>query len=106
MGTKLLQSCPTLGLWTLALQVSLSMGFSRQEYLSGLPCLPPGDLPDPGIKPASLMSPALAGGFFTTITAWEAHRETTFSIRKGFPTALFWFCQPRLKASANVVVTA
>jgi len=51
------------------------------------------------------MSPALAGGFFTTITAWEAHRETTFSIRKGFPTALFWFCQPRLKASANVVVT-
>jgi len=38
------------------------MRFSRQEYWSGLPCPPPGDLPDPGIKPASLMSPALAGG--------------------------------------------
>ena len=45
---------------------SSSMGFSRQEYWSGLPCLPPGDLPNTGIKPASLMSPALAGGFFTT----------------------------------------
>jgi len=42
------------------------MGFSRQEYWSGLPCSPPGDLPDPGIEPTSLMSPALAGGFFTT----------------------------------------
>ena len=39
----------------------LSMGFSRQEYWSGLPCPPPGDLPDPGIEPAS---PSLAGGFF------------------------------------------
>ena len=41
-------------------------GFSRQEYWSGLPCCPPGDLPDPGIEPESLMSPELAGGFFTT----------------------------------------
>jgi len=49
------------------------MGFSRQEYWGGLPCPPPGDVPDPGIKPASLMSPALAGGFFTTNTTWEAH---------------------------------
>ena len=47
------------------------MGFSRQEYWSGLPCPPPGDLPNPGIKPASLMSPALAGGLFTTGAAWE-----------------------------------
>ena len=38
------------------------MGFSRQEYWSGLPCLPPGDLPDPGIKPSSLASPALQVG--------------------------------------------
>ena len=53
-------------LWTVAHQAPLSMGFSRQEYWSGLPCLPPGDLPDPGIEPGSLMSPALAGGFFTT----------------------------------------
>ena len=42
------------------------MGFSRQEYWSGLPFPSSGDLPDPGIKPASLESPALAGGFFTT----------------------------------------
>ena len=42
--------------WTVALQDPLSMGFSRQEYWSGLPCPPPGDLPDPGIEPESLMS--------------------------------------------------
>ena len=53
-------------LWTVAHQTPLSMGFSRQEYRSGLPCPPPGDLPDPGIEPASLMSPGFAGGFFTT----------------------------------------
>ena len=52
--------------WTVACQAPLSMGFSRQEYWSGLPCPPPGDLPDPGIEPSSLMSPASAGGFFTT----------------------------------------
>ena len=50
-----------------------SMGFSRQEYWSGLPCPPPGDLPDPGMEPTSLMSPALKGGFFTTSITWEAH---------------------------------
>ena len=42
----------------------LSRAFSRQEYWSGLPCPPPGDLPDPGIEPTSLRSPALAGRFF------------------------------------------
>ena len=52
--------------WTVARQASLTMGFSRQEYRSGLAFPPPGDLPDPGIKPAPLTSPALAGGFFTT----------------------------------------
>ena len=52
--------------WTVACQAPLSIGFSRQEYWSGLPCLPPGDLPSPGIEPASLTSPALARGFFTT----------------------------------------
>ena len=50
---------------TVALQALLSMGFSRQEYWSGLPFPSPGDLPDPGIEPASLVSPALVGGFFT-----------------------------------------
>ena len=59
-------------LWTVAHQAPLSMGFSRQEYWIGLPCLPPGDLPDPGIEPMTLMSPALAGGFLTTSAAWEA----------------------------------
>ena len=48
------------------------MGFSRQEYWSGLPCPPPGDLPDPGIEPAPLISPALAGRFFTTSATREA----------------------------------
>ena len=57
--------------WTIACQ-TLCMGFSRQEYWSGLPSPPAGDLPDPGIKPASLLSPALAGGFFTTSATWEA----------------------------------
>ncbi|XDA85718.1 hypothetical protein R6Z07M_015453 [Ovis aries] len=48
------------------------MGHSRQEYWSGLPCPLAGDLADPGIKPASLTSPALAGEFFTASTTWEA----------------------------------
>ena len=52
--------------WIVAHQAPLSMGFSRKEYWSGLPFPPPGDLPDPGIKPKSLVAPALAGGFFTT----------------------------------------
>jgi len=59
-------------LWTVACQASLSMGFSRQEHWNGLPCSPPGDLPHPRVKPAFLMSPALAGGFFTASTTWEA----------------------------------
>ena len=58
--------------WTVAHQAPLSMGFSRQGYWSGLPCLPPGDPPDPGIKLGFLASPALAGGFFTTSATWEA----------------------------------
>ena len=56
------QLCVTL--WTAAHQAPLSMGFFKQEYWSELPCPPPGDLPDPGIEPTSLMSPALPGGFF------------------------------------------
>ena len=59
-------------LWTVAGQAPLSLGFSRQEYWSGLPFPAPGDLPDPGIEPVSLMSPALADGFFTTSAIWEA----------------------------------
>ena len=59
-------------LWTVAHQAPLSVGFSRQEYWSELPCPPPGDLPSPGIERASLTSPALGGGSFTTRATWEA----------------------------------
>ena len=59
-------------LWTIIHHAPLSMGFSRHKYWSGLPCPPPGDLPDPGIKPTCLMSPAL-GGFFTTNATGKAH---------------------------------
>ena len=64
-------------LWTVARQAPLSMGSSRQEYWSGLPCPPPGDLPNPGIKPTSLESPALAGGFFTTSLWGRTELDTT-----------------------------
>ena len=57
--------------WTIACQDPLSIGFSRQEYCSGLPSPPPEVLPDPGIEPTSLTSPALAGRFFTTSATWE-----------------------------------
>ena len=53
-------------LWTIACQAPLSMGLSEQGYWSGLPCGPPGDLPDPG------MEPALASRFFTTSATWKA----------------------------------
>ena len=53
--------------WTGAYQAPLSMEFSSQGYWSGLPFPPPGDLPNPGMKPTSLLSPALGGGFFTTV---------------------------------------
>ena len=53
-GGLVAKSCLTLATpWTVAFQAPLSMGFSRQEFWSGLPCLPPGDLPDPGIEPRS-----------------------------------------------------
>ena len=61
--------------WTVAHQASLSMEFFRQEYWSGLPFPPSRDLPDPGIKPTSLESPALAGRFFTTCATWEAQGQ-------------------------------
>ena len=66
--------------WTLAHQDPLSMGFFRQECCSGLPCPPPGDLPNQGIKPTSLMSPALAGRFFTTSATWEPSDSVEESI--------------------------
>ena len=71
--------------WSAGHQASLSMGFSRQENWSMLPCPPPGDLPDSGIESASLMSPALIGRFLTTSTTWRESEVT-----QSFPT----FCDP------------
>ena len=62
-------------LWAVVHQVPLSGGFPSQEYWSGSLFLPPGDLSDSGIKPASPVSPALAGGFFTTSDTLEACQE-------------------------------
>ena len=62
---------PFANLQVVAHQAPLSMGFSKQEYWSGLPSPPPGDPPDSGINPTSLMSSALVGGFFTTSKTWE-----------------------------------
>ena len=62
-------------LWTVARQAPLSMGFSRQEHWSGLPCPSPGDLPGPGIEP---MSSASAGSFFTTEPPGKPYGEVHF----------------------------
>ena len=73
MQAKSLQSCPTLCHPVDRSPPGSSVrGFSRQESWSGLPCPPPGYLPSPEIEPASLTSPALARGFFTTSASWDA----------------------------------
>ena len=71
---------------TVAHQAPLSMEFSKQEYWSGFPCPPPGDLPDPGIEPESLTSPALASGFFTPSAIREAPNQLTVNKKKLPPT--------------------
>ena len=76
--------CLTLvTLWTGALQVPLSVGFCRQENWSGVPCPPSGYVPDLGIEPTALKSPALVGGFLTTSITWEA-QISTFSFVTGY----------------------
>ena len=73
MRDKSLQLCLTLcDPMDCTPQAPLSMGFSRQEYWSGLPFPPPGDLPAEGSNCESLISAAVAGGFFTTSITWEA----------------------------------
>ena len=62
-----------------AYQCLLSMGFSSQEYWSGLPRPPPGDPPDPGIQPKSFMSPDWQAGFFTDSSTWETQHSTQYS---------------------------
>ena len=66
-------------LWATACQVPLSMGFSRKEYWSELPFPPLGDLPDPGIEPASPTSPTLAGRFFIISTTFQGVYVSAFS---------------------------
>ena len=78
------QSCLTLWPYGRACQTPLSMEFSRQEYWSGLPCPPPGDLPNPGMEP---VSPALAAMLFTTIATWEALMKYTQSQKQGILTS-------------------
>ena len=81
--SEVAQSCLTLcDLWTVAHQAPPSTGFSRQEYWSGLPFPSPADLPDPGIKPEFLASPAMAGKFFANCSTWEYRR------RQWHPTAV------------------
>ena len=81
--------------WTAARQAPLSIGFSRQEYWSGLPCPLPGDLPDPGIESESLTSPMLVGRFFTTKATWAS---ITLGSSPPFPSitseghAWLWVC--------------
>ena len=80
-------------LWTVVHQVPLSMGFSRQEHWSGLPCPPPGHLPNPGMDPHLLTSPALAGGLFTTSAAWEACWMGFTVFRLVWPSSLPYWLQ-------------
>ena len=98
----LLCSCSVMStsfatLWTVAHQVPLAMGFSRQ-YWSGLPFPAPGELPHPGIKPASLVSPESAGGFFTAeplgkseagVTSWQRDPEISSPERHESESAAF-----------------
>ena len=65
---------------------SSAVGFSRQEYWNGLPCLPPGDLPNPGIEATSLIFPELAGGFFITNASWEDLYRACLTTK-----VLYWF---------------
>ena len=79
LQAKLLQLCPLcVTPLTIACQAPLSMGFSKQEYWRGMTFSSPGDLPDPGIKPTSLTTHALASGFFTTSTSLEAILDIVF----------------------------
>ena len=68
--------------WTVAHQAPLSLEFSRQEFWSGVPFPPLGDLPNPGIKPTSLASPLVAVRFLTTSTTWEAPYMSMATIKK------------------------
>ena len=80
--------------WTVARQAPLSIGFSRQEYWSGLPCPPLGGSSQPWDKAASLTSPALAGRSFTNSTTWEAQPEWMVNTRSRYK---WWGLIPRVR---------
>ena len=88
-GSKLTFRCSLVSCDPLACQAFLPMGFPRQEYWSGMPFLPSENLLYPGIKPASLAFPALAGGFFTTSATWEAPSITVYICAYGYPIVQF-----------------
>ena len=93
-------------LQTVAHQAPLCRGFSRQEYWSGLPCPPPGGLPDPGVEPTPLTSPALAGKFFTTSATWEAP-DKFMDINKSYShTQIKILTAPRLCDSPRAPVSS
>ena len=98
MHAKSLQSCLTLSdPQTVDHQAPLSMGFAKQEYWSGLPCPPPGDLLNPGTEAASPVSPALAGGFFTTNATCEASESPTYELKElKVPSAQFQGCRTEI----------
>ena len=84
--------CLFAALWTVAHQAPLFMEFSRPEYWSGLPCPPPGNLPNPGTEPMSRTSPALAGRFFTTSITWEAHDKIwDVLLKRGQQESVSWY---------------
>ena len=89
--------------WTIAHQPPLSMEFSKQEYFSGLPLPTPGDLPDPGIKPLSPASPALAGGFFITVSPgkprWLCSQHRTSTV---IPNIFIKLQRSRLHAGSHL----
>ena len=76
--------------WTVARQAPRSTRFSRQEHWSGLPCPPPGHLPNPGIELSPLTFPALAGQFFTTSTIWKLSLWSIKGINYGTSLAVQW----------------
>ena len=86
-------------LWTRACQAPLFMGFSKEEYWSGLPFPSPGDLPNPGIEPTSLTSPAMAGEFFTTYATWEAHPILILAVYKIWMGKLLYIKSPKARVS-------
>ena len=100
--SKLLHSHPTLcNPMPCSPPGPLSTGFSRQECWSGLLCPPPGDLPDPGVDPAVLRSPAFASTFFPTSTTWEAPLPALFSFAVPVP----FLCWKQQQTSVALLIT-